>query len=117
MLCLKDYAVRYWLKRGLPRNKLNLGIPLYGRSFTLRYANNTSPGAGVRGPGREGFYTQTPGLLAYFEVCDAVLNEGWTMETDNSGNPYAYNGQQWVGYETPDSLEKKVSINQMVFLW
>ncbi|GLV44511.1 Chitinase 10 [Carabus blaptoides fortunei] len=103
-----DYAIRYWLKRGMARSKLNLGVAFYGRSFTLRFPNNTEPGAGVRGPGREGFYTQIPGLLAYYEICDMVLNEGWHTAMDDVGSPYAFSGNQWTGYENPASIAKKM---------
>lgn len=72
--------------------------------------NSTAPGTGVNGPGREGFYTQMPGLLAYYEVCDGILNEGWQLDADDVGSPYAYNGNQWVGFESPESVETKVSI-------
>lgn len=50
-----------------------------------------------------------PGLLAYYEVCDVVLNEGWQLDADDVGSPYAYNGNQWVGFESPESVEAKVS--------
>lgn len=103
-----DYAVHFWLKKGLPRSKLVVGLPFFGRSFTLQFANETGLGAAIKGPGREGFYTQTPGLLAYFEICDLVLNEGWYRSEDSSGSPYVVNGDQWVGYDDEESLQKKV---------
>ncbi|CAH0555523.1 unnamed protein product [Brassicogethes aeneus] len=104
-----DYAVNFWLKKGLPRSKLVVGLPFYGRTFTLQNANDTDIGAPIRGPGREGFYTQHPGLLAYFEICDLIINEGWYKTNDESGAPYAVNGDQWVGFDDPESLERKVN--------
>lgn len=104
-----DYAIKYWLKKGIPRNKIVLGVPFFGRSFTLQDSNDTDVGSKIKGPGKEGFYTQTPGFLAYFEVCDKILNEGWTKKVDQSGSPYAINGDQWVGYDDQESIERKVS--------
>lgn len=48
--------------------KLVLGVPLFGRSYTLAPSVLPAPGAPVSGWGDEGQYTQTKGMLAYFEV-------------------------------------------------
>nr|WNT43924.1 chitinase 2 [Monochamus alternatus] len=103
-----DYAVKFWLKKGLPRSKLVLGIPFFGRSFTLQYSNDTNLGSPIKGPGREGFYTQNPGFLAYFEICELELNEGWYRYEDAVGSPYLVNGNQWVGFDDERSIRKKI---------
>lgn len=103
-----DYAVKYWLKKGFPRTKLILGVPFYGRSFTLQRINATDLGSPIIGPGKEGFYTHRSGMLAYFEICDKILNEGWSKYVDDSGSPYIVNGDQWIGYDDTTSLEQKV---------
>lgn len=104
-----DYAVKYWLKKGFPRYKLVLGLPFYGRSFTLRFFNESEIGSPVKGPGREGYYTQTPGLLGYFEVCERIGGGRW-VKRDESGVPYLIFGDQWIGYDDPESVELRVSI-------
>lgn len=86
-----------------------MGVPFYGRSFTLQHSNNAGIGSSIIGLGKEGFYTHTPGLLAYFEICDKILNEGWSKYADQSGSPYIVNGDQWVGYDDVDSLTKKMN--------
>lgn len=60
--------VKYILRHGMAADKLVLGIPVFGRSYTLAPSTLPSPGAPVIGWGDEGQYTQTKGLLAYFEV-------------------------------------------------
>jgi chitinase len=105
-----DYAVKFWIKKGLPKSKIIVGIPFFGRSFTLQYSNETQEGAAIKGPGREGFYTQNPGYLAYFEICDMLLNEGWHKGVDEAGAPYMVYGDQWVGYDDAESVERKVRV-------
>ncbi|XP_050304967.1 probable chitinase 10 isoform X2 [Anthonomus grandis grandis] len=104
-----DYAVQFWIRNGLQSNKIILGIPFFGRSFTLKYPNDTEVGAQIKGPGAEGFYTQTRGFLAYFEICDMLVNEGWYRGHDADGSSYIVNGDQWVGYDDEESIRKKLS--------
>ncbi|KAL1492113.1 hypothetical protein ABEB36_012603 [Hypothenemus hampei] len=103
-----DYAVKMWIKNGLDKDKIILGIPFFGRSFTLQFSNDSSVGAPIKGPGHEGFYTQTPGFLAYFEICDMIVNEGWLQNKDFDGSPYIINGDQWIGYEDQESIKQKI---------
>ena len=37
----------------------------------------------------------------YNEICLLVQNNGWTNVVDSTGKmgPYAYSGNQWVGYD------------------
>lgn len=67
--------VKYILRHGMAADKLVLGIPVFGRSYTLSPSTLPSPGASVLGWGDEGQYTQTKGLLAYFEVNISLLSK------------------------------------------
>ena len=62
--------MEHLVRLGAPRHKLLVGIPFYGQSFTLGSRTNTEPGAPSSGPGRPGKYTNQPGMLAYYEICD-----------------------------------------------
>lgn len=125
MFCFKDYAIQYWLKRGAPRRKLVLGIPFFGRSFTLANPNDWKPGSEIRGLGREGKYTQEKGFLAYFEVCGKLEEPGWRKNSDSVGSPYISRNDQWIGYDDPSSVRNKVRIgfvsntnlHSFIFLW
>jgi chitinase len=65
---LQDFAIKYWIQNGTPKDKLNLGIGIYGRSFTLQNANNNGVGAAANGAGKPGPYTEEDGYLGYNEV-------------------------------------------------
>lgn len=64
----KDYTVKHYIKMGADRNKLVLGIPTYGRSYTLFNPDATEIGAPADGPGEQGEATREKGYLAYYEV-------------------------------------------------
>ena len=64
----QDYAMNYWKSQGAPAEKLIVGFPTYGNTFTLRSAANHGIGAPIAGAGTPGKYTQEAGELAYFEV-------------------------------------------------
>ncbi|TFK03754.1 beta-galactosidase-1-like protein 2 [Platysternon megacephalum] len=101
-----DYAVTYWRSKGAPAEKLIMGIPTYGRSFTLS-SSKTGIGAPISGPGSPVPFTQEAGLLAYYEIC--TFTPGATTERIVEQEvPYSYKGNQWVGYDDEQSITTKV---------
>ena len=59
-----------------------------------------SAGKGVVGP--------VTGGLAYFEIC-ALLKEGdWEELEDEAGSPYILKDDQWIGYDTANSILAKM---------
>lgn len=64
----QDYSIKYYLKAGADRDKLVLGIPTYGRSYTLINEESTELGSPSEGPGEQGDATREKGYLAYYEV-------------------------------------------------
>ncbi|EGW02147.1 Chitinase-3-like protein 1 [Cricetulus griseus] len=100
-----DAAVKLWLQKGMPASKLILGMPTYGRSFTLASSSDNRVGAPATGPGAPGPYTREGGVLAYFEVCS--WKEKHRIEDQKV--PYAFQDNQWVGFDDTESFRAKVS--------
>jgi chitinase len=72
---LKDWAASYWVKQGVPAAMINIGIGLYGRSFTLSDPSKYGVGAPVTGPGKAGKFTMEEGFVAYYEVNPSIINK------------------------------------------
>ncbi|XP_061869608.1 acidic mammalian chitinase-like isoform X2 [Colius striatus] len=103
-----EFAMNYWKSNGAPAEKLLVGFPTYGHSFHLKNSSDTAVGAPTTGPGPAGPYTKQSGLLAYYEIC-LFLDKGATNVWDNSEDvPYAYKGEEWVGYDNVRSFSAKV---------
>jgi len=73
---LQESSINTLLHKGADRNKLVLGLPLYGRIFKLKSREGVgihreSEGAGLLGP-----YVKEPGFWGYNEVslcsCDGI---------------------------------------------
>ncbi|XP_053686883.1 chitinase-3-like protein 1 [Sabethes cyaneus] len=102
-------SIHYWLSQGAPKEKLVLGIPLYGRSFTLANPAVTDIGAAVTGPGMAGQYSREPGVLGYNEFCELRQQEQWKIWfSDEQQAYYATKGNQWLGFEDKNSLALKM---------
>ncbi|XP_016848759.2 chitinase-3-like protein 2 isoform X1 [Anolis carolinensis] len=101
-----DSAVQYLKSLGVQDEKIIMGIPTEGQSFTLS-SRNTMVGAGASGPGTPGAFTNISGTLAYYEICsfNQDANIEWITEQEV---PYSYKGNQWVGYEDMRSVKAKV---------
>ncbi|XP_069696039.1 endochitinase-like [Periplaneta americana] len=97
-------SLQMWVDMGCAPNKLVVGVPTYGRTYTLAGSDN-KPGAAITGEGNPGPYTSSSGVLAYYEIC---LNQ-WPRQWDDTAKcPYAFQGNQWVGYDDPESVQIKM---------
>ncbi|CAH1792706.1 unnamed protein product [Owenia fusiformis] len=105
-----EWSSNYWVSLGADRDKLNIGIPLYGRSFTLANPSTFGLDAPATGEGVNGTWTRTYGFLAYYEVCLDFLGAkygGNRIWNDEIKAPFAYHSDQWVGYDdVPSVIEK-----------
>lgn len=104
-----DFAANYWVSLGAPKDKLMLGTATYGRCFQLTNAADNGLGAAVKGPCTAGTYTREAGFLSYYEICGFLNTAGAVrVYSPDHQAPYAYNGDQWIGYDDTQSLQAKV---------
>lgn len=109
-----DHIIQYWISQGLPASKINMGIPLYGKSWTLTITYTTDPtlpapgvGAGAAGP-----LIGVNGFLGYNEICRYVKTSKWSVVQDSNHliGPYASSPNKpmtWVGYDDPAMAQVK----------
>ena len=67
-LSFQDWAASYYVKNGVPPEMMNIGLGVYGRSFTLSNPSNHDLGAPIKGAGEGGKITRGKGFMAYYEV-------------------------------------------------
>ncbi|CAL8130785.1 unnamed protein product [Orchesella dallaii] len=103
-------TVFYWLQAGLPKEKLILGMALYGRGFTLAKSENHGLYAPSTGGIPPGPYSRQAGIWGYNEICETFqdFGEDWKISiNEHVKAPYAFNWRNWIGYEDVESIYYK----------
>lgn len=109
-------SIDNFLKNGVPADKILLGVPAFGHSYagvSLDEANPASAGKPFTAAGAAGISTKHPGLLAYFEISDAIAEKRLTFAADPLTNTaVAYNKQEaiWVSFDTPETVQFKAAL-------
>ncbi|XP_046984826.1 acidic mammalian chitinase-like isoform X1 [Schistocerca americana] len=99
-----NWSSLYWHDRGMPKNKIVIGIPTYGHSFWLINAENHGWSAPASGYGKIG----SKGFVSYPEVCQFLHSTGSKYIFDkNFEVPYAYQGLEWISYDDECSVMYK----------
>ncbi|XWS70367.1 hypothetical protein CRYUN_Cryun03dG0042000 [Craigia yunnanensis] len=105
-------------KSRLPRGKLVMGLPLYGRTWQLKDPNSHEIGSAAVavGPGDDG-------ALTFVEVEEFNKKNGAKVEHDmDSVSTYSYVGSTWIGYDDDISATLKIGFAQALgirgyFFW
>ncbi|XP_052806908.1 acidic mammalian chitinase-like [Mya arenaria] len=84
-----------WHKRGMPKEKIMVGIPTYARTWTLmdpeRFHGHDAP---ATGPGKECVECTFPWVCKFLNTTGTV-----SVRDVEAGVPYAYRGDQWISYD------------------
>merc|ERR1712002_232486 len=105
-----DFALAYWLELGMPKEKIALGLAVYGRCFTLDSMSEHGMLAPAHKPGKPGPFARVPGSLGYNEICVRRQSEDCPSVMDpDLQEPYFYckSDRTWCGYDDVDSIYKK----------
>nr|WP_290665393.1 glycosyl hydrolase family 18 protein [Ardenticatena sp.] len=100
-------AVQNYIDAGVPREKLVLGLPFYGRSWT-----NVTPGPNGDGlyqpAGRVGPGTWEDGVLDYADILANYEPTYQKFFHAQAQVPWLFNGTTFVTYDDADTIVRKV---------
>lgn len=104
-----DYTWNYLLQLGAVPHKTVLGVPLYGRAFTLLDPADHVMGAPAEETSFQGPYTREDGFLGYNEICLKLTGEtDWTVEWDEHYQaPFMHSGERWISFDNEKSIAIK----------
>lgn len=95
--------VNNWISAGMDPQKIVMGVPAYGQSYTLADPGNNGVGAPMTGSG-------TKATPTYNEIMDYINSGTWTVKQDGAEQvPYMHRGDQWVSYDDKNSIAAKVN--------
>ncbi|XP_040608026.1 chitinase-like protein 4 [Mesocricetus auratus] len=80
--------MNYWKNHGADPEKVIVGFPAYGHTYTLSDPSNNGIGAPTIGAGPPGKYTSKTGLWAYYEAHSLKQNNFgdamvWLLDIDD----------------------------------
>ncbi|CAH1107644.1 unnamed protein product [Psylliodes chrysocephalus] len=92
-------SIKNWIEAGATKAKINVGIPFYGRTFTLVNPQDHGVHAPILGAG-------IPASPSYSTICTTFNNYTYVWD-DEQKVPYKYYGSQWLTYENERSIAIK----------
>ncbi|XP_050521925.1 chitinase-like protein EN03 [Daktulosphaira vitifoliae] len=120
-----EYQVNKALALKVDKSKLVLGIATYGRTWKIEKDSTKSgaPPVTADGPGQEGTYTKTEGLMAYYEICPHLVDNtaattSLTLyrrvpDSNKRLGTYAFRLAKddvkgiWISFEEPETVKQK----------
>ena len=95
-----DYAIQLYKSKGVPANKLNLGIGFYGRGWT----GVSSANGGLNQPAQGAAQGIEPGVQDYKVLVTSCPANGTV-----AGTAYAFCNGNWWSYDTPSTIASKMT--------
>ena len=109
--------MKAWENLGVPKHKLVLGLPLYGRGWLLSSAGEHGLGSPAKGPISTSKYTSEAGAWPYFEICEKFKSDNASYVFDKDIQAaYAFTKEYWIGYDDRLTIAAKVSNNYNYFV-
>ncbi|XP_012530246.1 chitinase-3-like protein 2 isoform X1 [Monomorium pharaonis] len=98
-----NFSAQYWVAKGMPREKIVVGIPAYGHTYKLDNPLNHNLQAPASGFGKLG----VKGFVSYPTVCQFLKSGGTSVFNKESRVPYAFKGREWISYDNEESIYYK----------
>ncbi|XP_071102080.1 acidic mammalian chitinase-like [Haliotis cracherodii] len=99
--------LNFYMKAGLQRSKILMGVPTYGRSYTLADASKHGLHAPASARGAPGPAIHVHGVYIYQGICMALKSGATRIWDAASGVPYLYHNTAWVSYDDEQSIMGK----------
>ena len=109
-------AVELYLDNGVPREKIVLGLALYGKTFLLTDPHSTVPGrAHFSVGGNPTSCIESRGDMAYNEIAPLIQSRNtiqpiWDVDSKAFYFVYGKKQNNWVGYDDRPSLDLKLQM-------
>ncbi|XP_011160586.1 chitinase-3-like protein 2 [Solenopsis invicta] len=98
-----NFSAQYWIAKGMPREKVVVGIPTYGHTYKLDNPLNHNLQAPTSGFGQLG----VKGFVSYPTVCQFLQSGAESVFNKESRVPYAFKGREWISYDNEESVYYK----------
>ncbi|KAK6100780.1 Glycosyl hydrolases 18 family protein [Brugia pahangi] len=103
-----EFAADYWASKGMPKQKIIIGIPMYAQGWTLDNPSETAIGAAASRPSSASKTNPAGGTASYWEICK-YLKEGGKETIHQEGvGAYMVKGDQWYGYDNEETIRIKM---------
>ncbi|KRZ92106.1 putative chitinase 3, partial [Trichinella sp. T8] len=109
-------AAHHYYKRGMPKEKIVIGLPTYGRGWTLQNASNIKIGAPAVGASVATKYVREPGVCSYYEACEMMQDGGIRYWDEETASPYLIKGNQWISFDDQEKWIKREGYGG-AFVW
>lgn len=95
------WAAYKWKEKGMPADKIMVGIPTYGHTWTLEnpmYHGKDAPATGTGPDGDEEGYPY---------ICKKIANGSTVVYDEDAAVPYTYHDKLWISYDNERSVYEK----------
>ncbi|KAK7086581.1 putative glycosyl hydrolase 18 [Halocaridina rubra] len=96
-----QWSACYWVNKGMPKQKLVIGIPTYGRTWRLLISYWDSISSPAIGQGI------AKGILSYIEAQSFICEGAKEYFDEESKVPFATRGRHWISFEDSRSVREK----------
>lgn len=100
-----NYSANYWNLNGMEKQKIIIGLPTYGHTYSLMNVDNNKIKAPAAGYGKLG----NGGFADFRSICWFLEKNKITPEFDDATkSPFATKSTEWISFDDVQSITYKV---------